>query len=61
MRMKKTYLQPRMVVHRVCTSSPLLGLSGNFKEGDTGHIGVSDDELEGDALTKGDDWGDMWD
>ena len=61
MRMKKTYLQPGMVVHRVCTSSPLLGLSGNFKEGETGHVGVSDDDLQGDALVKQNDWEDIWD
>ena len=58
--MKKNYLQPRMVEYDLCTSSSLLGLSGNFKEGQTGHVGVSDDELEGDVWTKSDVWGDVW-
>lgn len=60
MRMKKTYLQPKMVVHEACTTT-IIAVSGNFREGETGHIGVSNDELEGDALIKGDDWEDIWD
>jgi diketogulonate reductase-like aldo/keto reductase len=36
-------------------------LSSNFKEGQTKHIGVSNDELYGDALVKGNDWEDIWD
>ena len=35
--------------------------SSNFKEGQTKHIGVSNDELYGDALVKGNDWEDIWD
>ena len=58
--MKKTYLQPKMVVHELCTTT-IIAFSGNFKEGETGHIGVSDDELQGDALTKGDNWDNIWD
>ena len=58
--MKKTYLQPEVEVHELCTTT-IIALSGNFKEGETGHIGVSDDELQGDALVKGDDWDNIWD
>ena len=60
--MKKTYLQPRMVVHRVCTTSSLLALSGNFKEGDTDKEIVFDDELDGgEAWVKPfDDGGNFW-
>lgn len=58
--MKKPYMKPTMVVHKVCTATHLLAFSGNFKEGETGHIGVSDEELEGDALVKGDNWENMW-
>ena len=58
--MKKPYMKSTMVVHKVCTATHLLTLSGNFKEGVTGHIGVSDEELEGDALVKGDSWEKIW-
>ena len=53
-------MKPTMVVHKVCTATHLLTLSGNLKEGETGHIGVSNEELEGEALVKGDSWGDIW-
>lgn len=53
-------MKPTMVVHKVCTATHLLAFSGNFKEGETGHIGVSDEELEGDALVKGDSWENIW-
>ncbi|MBQ7443410.1 MAG: hypothetical protein IJS59_06030 [Bacteroidaceae bacterium] len=58
--MKKPYMKPTMVVHKLCTETYILTLSGNLKEGETGHIGVSNEELEGDALVKGDSWGDIW-
>lgn len=59
--MKKTYLQPRMVVHRVCPTT-MLALSGNFKEGSTSHEGVYDDPIDGgDAWVKPfDDDGSFW-
>jgi hypothetical protein len=45
--MKKTYLQPKMVVHTVCTTN-IIALSGNFKEGKTINVGVNDGEIDGD-------------
>lgn len=62
MRMKKTYLQPKMVVHSLCTTSSLLTVSGNFSEGETMTVGVNSNvEVGGSAaLTKGNyvDWED---
>ncbi len=60
MRMKKTYLQPEVEVHEQCTTT-IFASSGNFKEGETGHIGVSNEELQGGAMTKDNNWGNIWD
>ena len=53
-------MKPTVEVHKLCTETYILTLSGKLKEGETGHIGVSNEELEGDALVKGDSWGDIW-
>jgi hypothetical protein len=50
--MKKTYLQPKMVVHTVCTTN-IIALSGNFQQGKTIDVGIKDEEIDGgDAWVK---------
>ena len=43
--MKKTYLQPKMVVHTVCTTN-IIALSGNFQQGKTIDVDIKDEEIE---------------
>lgn len=57
--MRKTYLQPQMFLW-TASMSPVLAVSGNFKEGETISEPISDETIDG-----GNAWGrqhrDIWD